>query len=173
MSARVLARSEHFTVEAEYEYVWVERSVSRMARVAARLTGRSSFEWVPVGRHYGDAEAAAIDDEERWCVTVGCGAVVYRLGPPWSPYWESHAGQNRRALGLSTRGQKLWKWARASSQPVTDQWWEAGNGDDPGDHVWLDEVRHVAGDRFEATGVSGRFEIRAEEKSFQSLEHPE
>jgi hypothetical protein len=42
---------------------------------------------VVVAGFYGGPAAAAVDDEVRWCVSVGwTGAVIYSLKPPWTDY---------------------------------------------------------------------------------------
>lgn len=70
MSRRLLARSEHFTVSHEFERVM--------------LTGRGRE--VIIGDFCGDPQAAVIDWHERWCVTVGCGLIVYFLRDPFAAY---------------------------------------------------------------------------------------
>jgi hypothetical protein len=66
---RSLFETANFSVASEWETVY--------------LIGRDLKRPVVVGDFYGNPSAAAVDPAERWCVIVGCGLIVYRLGPPW------------------------------------------------------------------------------------------
>jgi hypothetical protein len=68
---RILARSDNYIVSHRYETVVLERP--------ARLP-------VVIGDHYGDPVAAVIDWDEKWCITVGCGLVLYWLREPFWDY---------------------------------------------------------------------------------------
>ena len=39
-----------------------------------------------VGHFYGDPDAAYIDPEERFCITIGCGIIKYNLCEPFEGY---------------------------------------------------------------------------------------
>jgi len=127
----LLFRSRNFTVRSAWEVV--------------TLQGRHLPRDLYVGDHYGGPEAGVIDREERWCVTVGCGVIVYRLAPPWDEY-----------VGIET-----------------PQWWDYGN--DPSDILSLVSVTHVDGDRFLCTsdpdhGDGRRYEVLAEARIVRPVE---
>ena len=42
--------------------------------------------WKTFQYFYGDVEKAIISPEERYCVMVGCGIIVYFLSEPFNPY---------------------------------------------------------------------------------------
>jgi hypothetical protein len=107
---------------------------------AVVLSGRGVPTGLVIGRFFYGPRDVAIDRDERWCVIVGSGLVVYKLRHPWMPYDPGpvHRPANRfhkENWGLpEVRG--------------TDQWWEYGR-DRPG-LLELDSVAHVGGERFEA-----------------------
>ena len=68
-----------------------------------------------IGDFYGEPAASAIDSDEQWCVTVGCGLIAYRLAPPWTAY-------------------------RHPPVDPSGQWWEFGNPDDP---TWFVSVTPI------------------------------
>ena len=73
MPQKILAQSENYYVKADYE----------MAVLFAKDGDRRV---ACVGEHYGDAADCIIDSGERFCVTVGCGYIVYLLKPPFEDY---------------------------------------------------------------------------------------
>jgi hypothetical protein len=102
---RILWRSMNLTVQGEFESV---------RAYGSKLPGQ-----VVVGDHYGDVMGAAVDDAERWCVTVGCGVIVYKLADPWQEY---------------------------NYDLVTDQWWEMYR--EPEDMLLTRDVRFISGAKF-------------------------
>ena len=92
----------------------------------ALLVGAPTQELLVIGTHPGGVEGAAIDPGERWAVTGGCGAIIYRLGPPWLEH----------PTGASA-----------------EQHWSWGTEDD--DQVLIDVVRHLYGSVFECMGRQG------------------
>lgn len=90
---RLLHRSPKFTVRSSWETVFLE---------GQELTGL-----VKIGDFFPQPSASAINADETWCVTVGCGIVAYRLEGPWEDYeyrsqskqwWEYRRGPSRREL---------------------------------------------------------------------------
>ena len=73
-----------------------------------------------VGSFYGETEDAVIDKNEKFCVTVGCGVIVYRLKEPFRGY---------------------------SYDKITDQWYEFGRG--PENIYWAMKVRQISDDEVE------------------------
>jgi hypothetical protein len=130
---RLLCRSPNFTVRSEWEVVFLE--------------GRELTQRAVIGDFYGDPAEAAIDATERWCVTVGCGLIAYRLTPPWRP-WDGRVDD----LG---------------------QWW--GHGQDPPEPLWLKHVRAID-DRFVCDTnptdewLIQRFDVRPDERSILLVE---
>jgi hypothetical protein len=136
MIGEIFGESQSFTVTVAYEDVY--------------LYGPNVPDDPLIGDFYGDARDAAIDPDEKWCVMVGSGVIVYRLGPPWEPYESS------------------WKSPRSAVEPYSIherqpslQWWEPGRGgrDDRDREVpitWLSHIEHVQGDRFEADVTESR-----------------
>jgi hypothetical protein len=103
--SRIFWRSARLTVEGAFESVWAYGS---------KLPGQ-----LVVGDHYGDVTGAAVDDAERWCVTVGCGVIVYKLAEPWLEY---------------------------NYDLETDQWWEMYR--EPEDMLTTRDVRFIGGTTF-------------------------
>jgi hypothetical protein len=89
-----------------------------------------------VGDFYGDMNDAAIDPDERWCVMVGCGIIVYRLGPPWKEY----SCPSPVPLPNGDLYQVI-------AVDPSRQWWEGGREPPV---LWITEVEHLEGERFEA-----------------------
>ena len=67
----MLARSKQYSISNEYEVVYLHRPDGQK---------------IVIGDFYGDPAAAIIDWEEKWCVTVGCGLILYWLKEPFRPY---------------------------------------------------------------------------------------
>lgn len=127
---RPLCETEHYWVEAYDEEVV--------------LTGPSVPERLVIGDFYGNAYEAMIDAEERWCVMVGCGLIVYHLGPPWVPY--SYHGPPYGEQKPSRHND----WG-PSHVVEGHQWWEFGR--EPPTPLWLKSVDHIEGERFEVASV--------------------
>ncbi len=110
----VLCRSRRFTVVKSFE--------------AVILCGEGRGEPVAIGGFYGDPVAASIDEDEMWCVVVGCGLIAYRLAFPWRPY---------------------------AYPPVEggDQWWEFGRSG--ADVVWFESIVSVGPGEFLAVAERG------------------
>jgi hypothetical protein len=121
-----LAGSAHSRVEHAYETVTLQCPDGRVIVIA----------WF-----YGDPAAAVIDRRERLCVVVGCGLLVYYLGPPFTPY-------------------------RDDTGPP--QWYELGHG--PGDDWWLAEVTQVSDDTVRLVDEQGAaYELRVDDRSVRKL----
>ena len=113
---RLLAESEHYYIVSRYEEVYLYSKAD--GSVIAR-----------VGDHYGDPESALIDRGERFCVSVGCGYIVYYIREPFLPY----------EYGKETA-----------------QWSEAGRG--PDDILWIESVRQTGCDEIGLTFEDGHTE---------------
>jgi hypothetical protein len=99
-----------------------------------------------IGNFYGNMHDAVIDPEERWCVMVGCGVIVYRLGPPWKAYTGPEWPPPELADRYST-----------FTSDDSGQWWQCGNISRP--TLWLSTVKYLDSDRFQ---VEGGWEDQAE-----------
>ena len=119
-------RSQHFSLSTEFETVW--------------LDGPDVPPDLVIGDFYGNMNDAAIDPDERWCVMVGCGIIVYRLGPPWKEYsYPSPAPVPNGDL-----------YQVIAVDDPSRQWWECGRKPPV---LWIAEVEHLEGERFEARVV--------------------
>ncbi len=123
----VFGQSRNYTVTWEFETVWLE--------------GSSVPEGLVIGYFYGATADGAIDPDERWCVMVGCGVIVYRLGPPWEPFHFEGWPFQKREVALGT----------VHVREPSQQWWEYGSH--ASDYLWLESVEHVDGERFEAVVI--------------------
>ena len=79
-----------------------------------------------VGDFYGDVQDGIIDPQERFCVTVGCGYIVYFMGKHMRSY---------------------------QYQKTTKQWFEAGR--DPSNIHWFEHVKQLNDNEVELTDVDG------------------
>lgn len=74
-----LAQSKRFTVEHEYETVFLLTSDHRK---------------IVIGDFYGDPEIGIVDKNEEWCAVGGCGVILYWLKEPFAEYkYESPSPQ--------------------------------------------------------------------------------
>ena len=113
MPQKILAQSENYYVKADYE--------------TAELYSKDGDRRVAcVGEHYGDVADCIIDSGERFCVTVGCGYIVYLLKPPFEDY---------------------------ASGKVTSQWFESDR--EEGSTVCYDSVRQISPSQIELTDENG------------------
>ncbi len=98
-----------------------------------------------IGDFYGDPSAAIIDWHEKWCITVGCGLVLYWLREPFPDY---------------------------QYNTKTPQWSELHR--DPPDVWWIETVYQVADDvvRFvvdPSRDNAGLYELRVDDLSVVKL----
>ena len=77
---RILDESENFYLMGSFEYVYL---LSK--RIQNPITKKYKVITSP-GDHYGDVKAGFIDKKERYCVTVGCGYIVYFLQKPFREF---------------------------------------------------------------------------------------
>ena len=70
---RLLAESSNYYISGECEsaYLYRKKDDSRVCLV---------------GDHYGDPAGAVISPDEKFCVTFGCGVIVYLLREPYADY---------------------------------------------------------------------------------------
>jgi hypothetical protein len=110
--------------------------------------------------------AVAIDVQERWCVMVGRGVIVYRLSAPWLPFLEDPPPY------LPPRPFHNENWGLPKVRG-TEQWWDYGRPEQVFRNV--DSVVHVEGERFEAVSDEPRDEgptrwaIMAESRTIRAL----
>jgi len=116
-SSWIMAESQNYILKGEYEEAVLYRK-SDNARIAV------------VGDFYGDPNAGIIDGDERYCLTVGCGVIVYRLQAPFENYMYD---------------------------TDTTQWYEFGR--DPKSIDWIDEVRQIGPDKIKLIDASGKERI--------------
>ena len=88
---RLLAESANYYIVASFESCSLYRKSD------------DSFVCV-VGDHYGDPTGAVISPSEDFCVTVGCGAVVYFLRVPFEDYSYSVASPSWYEFGRDPKG---------------------------------------------------------------------
>lgn len=68
----ILAESKNLLIINEFEKVF--------------LKFKNSNRKVYIGDFYGDPQAAAISNDERFCVMVGCGLIIYYLQDPFEEF---------------------------------------------------------------------------------------
>ena len=112
-----IAESEHYIVKGDYESSNLYRK-SDGKRVAG------------IGHFYGDPEAGIIDKNEKFCVVVGCGVIVYRIKEPFQEY---------------------------DYDKESEQWYEFGRG--PENIYWVDEVQQIGDTTVELTDADGNKRI--------------
>ena len=112
-----IAESENYIIKGEYEDASLIRKTD-----GSRITC--------VGDFYGDPAAGIIDKNEKFCVTVGCGVIVYRLKEPFEDYMYN---------------------------TITDQWYEFGR--EPDNTEWIEEVKQISDDEVEITDEDGKVRI--------------
>lgn len=69
----LVAKSKNYYLEGQFETVCL-------------FSRKDRSEITIVGDFYGDCSGGVIDWNERFCVTVGCGYIVYYLKDPFEPY---------------------------------------------------------------------------------------
>lgn len=114
MQQTILAQSADYYVKASYE------TAELYAKCGDKLI---AF----IGEHYGDVADCIIDRDERFCVTVGCGYIVYFIKPPFEDY---------------------------ASGKATAQWSESGR--EKGSTVWYTRVRQISAQQIELTDENGK-----------------
>ena len=105
----IIAESDHYYIKGFYE----------SAVLFSKITDKRIAD---IGDFYGDPEGGIIDVNERFCVTFGCGYVIYYIREPFESFMY---------------GQK------------TSQWIEAGNNPDNVD--WIKRVRQISDTEIELT----------------------
>lgn len=112
--AKIMAESEHYYIIGEYEELSLYRKQGDVFVTS-------------IGHHYGDPEAAMIDKNEKYCISVGCGVIVYRLKEPFDVY---------------------------QYREKSDQWYEFGRG--PENIDWIKDVVQVSDTEVELTDENGQ-----------------
>ncbi len=106
-SEKLLAESKNYYIIGSYE--------------EASLYRKSDDKYVgSVGHHYGDPTDGLIDWNEKFCIVVGCGVIVYRLKEPFTSYMYDRD---------------------------CDQWYEFGRG--PENVDWIKSLKQVSDDEVE------------------------
>lgn len=106
---RMLAQSEHYYVIGSYEEVVLYRKEGDVFVSS-------------IGHHYKYPAAAMIDKDEKYCISVGSGVIVYKLKDPFKIYQYNEK---------------------------TDQWYEFGRG--PENVDWIKDVVQVSDFEVELT----------------------
>ncbi|MBR5667560.1 MAG: hypothetical protein IKW95_07735 [Lachnospiraceae bacterium] len=89
----ILAESSHFAILKEYE--------------RASLCTKQDFKPVAcVGDFYGDPQDAYIDPKEKFCITVGCGIILYYLREPFESY--AYDKTSLQWIETGREGDALW-----------------------------------------------------------------
>ena len=83
-----------------------------------------------IGCFYGDPEGGLIDWNERFCVTYGCGYIIYFLRPPFQQY---------------------------SGYKGSTQWIEFGN--DPENTEWIVSAKQTSDNEIELTDEDGNVKV--------------
>lgn len=69
----ILTESRNYIISNEYEIAYlIDKSSGKIIAAVADM--------------YGDPSDARISDDERYCVIIGCGAVIYRIREPFEDY---------------------------------------------------------------------------------------
>jgi hypothetical protein len=89
----ILAESQNLIVTNEFEEVY--------------LNFKKNNRKVRIGDFYGDPQAAAISDDESFCVMVGCGLIIYYLHEPYVEY-EYNTSEIQWKEFFRTEGRVLW-----------------------------------------------------------------
>lgn len=112
----IIAESDNYYIKGAYE--------------SAELFSKADDKLIAcIGDHYGDTVDGIIDRNERFCVTVGCGYIVYYIREPFESY-----PCNRSST----------------------QWIESGN--DPDNIKGIDNVRQISDNEIELTDENGNIE---------------
>lgn len=90
---KILAESDHYYILAEYEkaLLYIKKDSKLVACV---------------GDFYGDPQDAYIDSKEEYCITVGCGIVLYYLLEPFEDYKYNQTSEQWIETGRD--GEILW-----------------------------------------------------------------
>jgi len=113
-SEKLLAESENYYIIGS----WEEASLYR----------KSDDKYVcSVGHHYGDPTDALIDKNERFCLVVGCGVIVYRLNEPFKSYRYDTECDQWYEFG---RGPENIDWIKCINRQISDDEVEILDEDD-------------------------------------------
>ena len=115
---------EHILAESENYYI---KGTFESADLYSKSDNRRIAQ---VGDFYGDPEDGLIDRYERFCITVGCGYIIYFLREPFEDYMYDKN---------------------------TKQWIEGGRNAD--NTKWIEAVRQVSDNEAEITDEYGNTEI--------------
>lgn len=114
---QLIAESEHYCIKGEWE-------------TASLYSKKENKPITCVRDHYGDTADGLIDRNERFCVTVGCGYIVYFLNEPFEPYAYDRS---------------------------TPQWTESGRENSK--IKWIEKVRQISDNEVELTDEHGNREV--------------
>ncbi len=72
---KILAVSENYKITHSFETVYLitQKNINLPYSIC-------------IGDFYGNPEIAIIDRHEKWCITAGCGLIVYYLNEPFRSY---------------------------------------------------------------------------------------
>lgn len=89
----ILAESKNLLVKNEYEKVF--------------LIFKSNRRKIYIGDFYGDPQAAVISNDERFCVMVGCGLIIYYLQEPFEEFRYNVSTRQWKEL-FREKGKEWW-----------------------------------------------------------------
>lgn len=89
----VLAESKNFLITNEYEKVF--------------LNSKNNNRKIYIGDFYGDPQAAVISSDERFCVMVGCGLIIYYIEEPFEEFSYNTSTSQWKEL-FRQRGKEWW-----------------------------------------------------------------
>ena len=89
---KLLCENEFYTITSEYEVTILFDKTTENSTV--------------IGDHYGDPQAAIISEDNKFCVSVGCGAIIYYLKPPFDDYKNV---KNSQWLNVMTEGKTFFE----------------------------------------------------------------
>ena len=113
----IIAESKNYIIKGTYE----DASLIRKSDGSRKTC---------VGDFYGDPADGIIDKNEKFCVTVGCGVIVYKLREPFEEYMYD---------------------------TITDQWYEFGRG--PENIEWIEEVKQISDDEVKLAYEDGKVRV--------------
>lgn len=91
----LLASSDNYELMNEYESVYLfDKNTKKKGLLVADF--------------YGDPTDAIISIDEKYCVVVGCGVVVYFLNKPYEQYEYSVNTEQWKEWGRSNRKKLIW-----------------------------------------------------------------
>ena len=138
----VLAESEHYYLKKCYE------DASLFSKEDGRLI-------TSVGDFYGDPDGGIIDRNERFCVTYGCGYIIYFIREPFEGYMYENMLTPKIPPNVDPlmEGIFIAHNKYLETHKIIPQWIEYGR-DDPHNIEWIESVRQISDDEVEITNCN-------------------